>query len=258
MNFEVVMEMQRICTGESRELTRGQLAAEVIDLKEITKGFKPERIQRCKEYYEQMISDDTKKVYDVDTLMEETEAIKKEFDDYILSNNADDKFLVMYNKIEDLLINSPFEGLDGTPYGIAEVSIFSLMEYFAWKKLGSDHEWCRSEYRDSLVHNTEGGEPVAEHWMKFYDNLQSKYATLGDDFGTEEGLKLLVTAGSIIALAAMRDQDEYMLDMAQAGALPKAKEIVESMNHNEYSEGDSTFVDNTVALFRFVYNFIVE
>lgn len=258
MNFEVVMEMQRICTGEPRELARGQIAAETIDLDEITKGFKPERIERCKAFYEQLIGDNTTKMYDVDLLMEETEAIKKEFDDYILTNNADDKFLVMYNKIEDLLINSPFEGLDGTPYGIAEVSIFSLLEYFAWKVLGSDHEWCRSEYRDSLVHNTEGGEPVAEHWMKFYDGLQKRYQALGTDFSTEESRKLLVTAAAIIALAAMRDQDEYMLDMAQAGAMTKAKEIVESVNKDEYSEGDSTFADNTLALFRFVYDFIVE
>lgn len=258
MNFEVAMEMQRICTGETRELTRGQIAEQVIDLREITKGFKRERIERCVDFYEHLISDDTKKLYDVDALMEETEAIKKEFNDYIMTNDENDKFMVIYNKIEDLFINSPFEGLDSVAYGIAEVSTFSLMEYFAWKVMGSDHEWCRSEYRDSLVHNTEGGEPVAEHWMKFYDGLQNRYAALGDNFSDEKELKVLVMAAGIIALAAMRDQDEYMLDLAQAGAMEKAKSLLEAENSGKYEEGESDFADNAFAMCRFVTNFIAE
>ncbi len=39
MNYEVVMELQRICAGEKCELTRGQIAEETIDIKkEIAKG----------------------------------------------------------------------------------------------------------------------------------------------------------------------------------------------------------------------------
>ena len=32
MNYETVMEMQRICAGEKCELTRGQIAEETIDI----------------------------------------------------------------------------------------------------------------------------------------------------------------------------------------------------------------------------------
>lgn len=37
MNYETVMEMQRICAGEKCELTRGQIAEETIDIKKETK-----------------------------------------------------------------------------------------------------------------------------------------------------------------------------------------------------------------------------
>ena len=49
MDYEIAMEMQRICTGEKRELTRGQIAGEIIDLKSLTKGLKPETVKKCEE-----------------------------------------------------------------------------------------------------------------------------------------------------------------------------------------------------------------
>ena len=76
MDFETAMEMQRICTGEKRELTRGQIAGQVIDVRSLTRGLKAETVARCEEYYEEMKRDGTKKLYDVDSLMEETESVK--------------------------------------------------------------------------------------------------------------------------------------------------------------------------------------
>ena len=48
MNYETVMEMQRICAGEKCELTRGQIAEETIDIKKETKIFRSIRHRHAK------------------------------------------------------------------------------------------------------------------------------------------------------------------------------------------------------------------
>ena len=80
MNYETVMEMQRICAGEKCELTRGQIAEETIDIKKETKNLPIDKAQACEAFYEKMRSDASKKSYDIDSLMAEKEAIQQEFD----------------------------------------------------------------------------------------------------------------------------------------------------------------------------------
>ena len=64
MNYETVMEMQRICAGEKCELTRGQIAEETIDIKKETKNLPIDKAQACEAFYEKMRSDASKKSYD--------------------------------------------------------------------------------------------------------------------------------------------------------------------------------------------------
>ena len=52
MNYEIVMEMQRICAGEERELTRGQIAEETIDIKKEIKNLPPDKARECEIFYE--------------------------------------------------------------------------------------------------------------------------------------------------------------------------------------------------------------
>ena len=52
MNYETVMEMQRICAGEKCELTRGQIAEETIDIKKETKNLPIDKAQACEAFYE--------------------------------------------------------------------------------------------------------------------------------------------------------------------------------------------------------------
>ena len=73
MNYETVMEMQRICAGEKCELTRGQIAEETIDIKKETKNLPIDKAQACEAFYEKMRSDASKKSYDIDSLMAEKE-----------------------------------------------------------------------------------------------------------------------------------------------------------------------------------------
>ena len=99
--------------------------------------------------------------------MEETEAIKAEFDDFMKSHKADDIFTRLYDEVGDFFQVPPFEGLDNIEYGVHEVSVFSILAYFTQKTLpGHDHEVCRAEYRDSISGRT--FEEVADKWIGVY------------------------------------------------------------------------------------------
>ena len=257
MDYEIAMEMQRICTGEKRELTRGQIAGEIIDLKSLTKGLKPETVKKCEEYYENMIGSGERKLYDVDMLMEETESIKADFDSFMKNHKADDAFKRLYDDIGDFFQIPPFEGLDNIEYGVHEVCVFSILEYFTWKTLSNhDHETCRAEYRESIAERT--FEEVADKWIAVCDDLQRRYQKIDGDVKDQYGLKLKLAGCCVIAITAIRDQDSFVLDMAQTGASERAKDIVDARENETYKEGESILNDNVVKLFDFVYSQIRE
>ncbi|MFQ8602576.1 MAG: hypothetical protein ACLSAO_05740 [Anaerovoracaceae bacterium] len=252
MNYEVAMEMQRICTGESRELSRGQIAEEILDIKSITKDFNQEKTDKCTGFYNELIRDDTKKSYDVDSLMEETESIKKQMDDFISANIDSDIFRKIYDDIGEFFMNPPFEGLDNIEYGVNEVCVFSIMEYFLWKTSEKyDHERVRREYKESIAKRTY--DEVAEHWIGVYDDLQERYDNIGVEFDGEFALHEKLAGCCIVAIAAIRDQDKFALDMAQAGAEAKGSQIIKDYLEDKYEEGESSFTDNVINLFDFVY-----
>lgn len=251
MNLQIAMEMQRICTGESRELTKGEIVSGIIDLEELTAGFKPETVEKCTAFYNEMVNDNEKKVYNADTLFDEIQTIKSEFKKF-MRTDKDAAFRRFYDDVGEFLMIPRFEGLDDIAYGIHEVCVFSILEYFAWKLIeGYDHDKCHKEYRDNIAERTH--EEVADHWMKVYDDLQERYDRFNFNLDDEYELKCKITACSIMAITAIRDQDDFALDMAQGSAEKKAKEIVDSRMNNTYEEGDSTFVDNAVKMYDFVY-----
>lgn len=252
MDYQVAAEMQAICTGERRSLTRGQIASEVIDLKKATKGFKPEMVEKCTEFYNRLISDNETKLYDVDMLMDESEAVKSEFERFIRDNRGNDMFRALYDDIGEFFKVPPFEGLDNVEYGVHEVCVFSVLEYFAWKLMqGYDHEGCRAEYRDSIADRTY--DEVADKWIKVYDDLQRRYEEFVYDMEEDISLRKKLTCCCIVAVAAIRDQDQFSLDMVQSGAEKKAEKIVASRIDDTYREGESDFTDNVVRLFDFVF-----
>ncbi len=256
MDFAVAMEMQKICTGDMRELTRGQIAGEVIEFDRLTKGFKSDRIERCKAFYNEMLNDNTKKLYDVDMLMEETEAIKKEFSTFLNKYDESDMFRRMYNDIEDFFIAPPFEGLDTIEYGVNEVCVFSILEYFASKELGFDHQQCRGEYRESIASRTY--EEVADHWIKVFDDLQNRYSALCNEITGSDALQKQIMMSGIVAVSAIKDQDSFGLDMVQAGAQAKGLEIYEAYSNGTYEADESVLTDNVIKLFEFVNGQINE
>ena len=257
MNFEVALAMQRVATGETVELTKGQIAEQAIDLNIMLSKFSAEKAARCKAFYDEMIKNEEKTEYDVDTLTAEIDAQRKAFMNFVYNEDSSDQFVKMIDAIEELLINSPFEGLDTIAYGIAEVCIFSELEFFTWKKLGLDHEIHRSQYRQNLVNCTEG-EAVADFWMKLYDDLQVMYGGIVGNIEDTEDFRRAILACSLISLAAIKDQDREILELRAAKAMEKAQEILDELNADDYDEGLSDITDNAVAMLRFVYGYFVE
>ena len=145
--------------GDKRELTRGQIAGEVIDFDKLMKGLKPETVEKCRAYFDEMIKNDEKKLYDVDLLMEETESVKAEFEKFMKSNKADDIFKRLYDDIEEFFQVPPFEGvltISSTAYTKCAAQISRLEHVYtgndaAWKH---DDKVCRDEYRDSIAART--------------------------------------------------------------------------------------------------------
>jgi len=251
MDFETAMEMQKICTGESRELERGKIAEEVLDFNKLTKGFNQERRNKCETFYQEMISDETKKLYDAEMLVEETENIKARFDEFLKSTAGDDMCRTLFEKISEFFMVPPFEGLDGVEYGVNEVCVFSVLEYFLWKGSNQyDHQQCRRDYRDSIAERTY--EEVGDHWIGVYDDLQKRYDCIGKDFRGENALYEKLAGCCIIAISAIKDQDGFALDMVQAGAEEKGRIIATSYLDETYEEGESSFTDNVIRLFEFV------
>lgn len=255
IDFETAMAMQRICTGESIELTRGQIVGEVLDIEGLVKGFKAEKAEACREFYNNMVKDDKKKTYDIDMLLEETDAIKKEFNDFLEANKDNGSFHEIFEAISDFFMVPPFEGLDSIEYGVNEVCVFSALEYFIWKTLDEhDHEKIRKEYRDNIAERTY--EEVGNHWIGVYDDLQKRYAALESSFSGERAFEQKIAACSIVAISAIKDQDAFTLDMAQAGAVSKGKEIADAYLDETYKEDESSFTDNVVKLYEFIWRYI--
>lgn len=255
INYEIAMEMQKICTGESRELTRGQIASEVIDIEKEVKCFNKEKEKNCREFYEKLVADSSKKVYDVEMLLEETDSIKEEFSNFLKSNNDEDSFQKAFDSISDFFMTPPFEGLDSVEYGVNEVCVFSILEYFIMKTAEKhNHEKMRSDYRQSIADRTYV--EVADHWIEVYDNLQKRYDKIVENFCGDRAEDYKLAACAIVAIAAIRDQDEFALDMAQSSAQQKGKDIIDEYLEGDYKDGESTFTDNVIKLYEFIKGYL--
>lgn len=257
MNFEIAMAIQKACTGEQVELRKGLIAEHAVELDKWVDGMSTEKAERCTAFYNEMVNDETLDVYDADKLMDEIRAQEKKFKNFVFKEDKEDQFLRMQDATEELLMNSPFIGMDSIAYGIAEMAIISQLEFFTWKKLGLDHDLHRNQYYNALVNSTEG-EAVADYWIKVYDNLQKRYETFGTDFEDDRKFQVSILACALVALAAMRDHDEYALDFAAGRAVSKAEEIMTELEENDYDEGLSDTVDNAVAMHRFIYTYFIE
>lgn len=278
IDYETGIMMQRICTGEELELTRGQIAAAVVDIDKITHGMDDESAVACRDFYEKLTGDDTRRQYDAELLMTETESIKKEMDDFV-KGTIDGSLDEMLDAMDDFFMNVPFEGLDGIEYGVNEVCVFSVLEYFKWKTCeGHDHEKSRKAYRDNIAKRT--FEEVGDHWIGVYDKLQKRYDDVcaaleetatsdapsapnaSNAAGASPGaaaagldrktLREEMAACCIISVAAIRDQDGDTLDILMEAAPLKGRKIVREYDMGTYEEGESTLNDNALRLLDFI------
>lgn len=204
IDYEIISKISRIATGGEYELSRGSVAEQMIDIDDYTKFMIKDKADRAKKFYEELIKDDTKILYDLDKLDADIADMKKSIDAYLEGDEGETVFERMYDSIERLFVSPPFEGLDDIPYGIGEMCVFSVLEYFTVKKYGYDHEDLRKKYKDSIASRTEAGS--SDYWINVYDMLQKRY----------EGLTL--DQCSQMAVAAMRVQNEEYFDAIRKNA----------------------------------------
>ena len=199
IDFETVQKINDVATGGKEILTRGQVASVLVDMDDFTKHMVEDRAERAREVYEKILTDDTSKEYDINLLDEERESIINEIRESI--SNDTTTFEKLFSSIEGFFISPPFEGMDDVPYGICEVAVFSVLEYFA----GDDHEVLKEKYRENLTRRL--GKPNADYWIDIYSSLQKRY----------EGLEL--NSCSQIAISATMHQSEKYFDDLRKTAL---------------------------------------
>jgi hypothetical protein len=97
---------------------------------------------------------------------------------------------------------------------------------------------------------------------KRIEELESKpikrYDTFVTDLTDDRNFKVSIIACALVALAAMKDHDEYSLDFASGRAVSKAEEILTELENDDYDEGLSDIVDNAVDMYNFVYTYFIE
>lgn len=269
MNYEAAIKMQKICTGEKEELTIGEITEEVIDIDKLISGMDDENKEKCRKFYDSLTNDKSKKMYDATSLIEETDEIKRKMDDFVIVNVKNDILGRIFGEMDEFFMNTPFEGLDNIEYGVNEVCVFALIEYFIWKTdKDHDHGKCRRRYRNDIANRTY--EEVADHWIGVYDDLQKRYDELlqkmqdiykDDKMGESvlsqtSSIKEMIAGCSLITIAAIRDQDAFSLDMVQEGAGKKGCVIARECENGSYEAGESVFTDNAVRLYRFICGFL--
>lgn len=199
IDYEVISKVNDIATGGKQVLTRGQVAAQTVDISKFVGNMVEDRAERAIAYYNSILDDKTEKEYDLDSLEEERSRIISAIEEHIKEDTT--TFEKLFAAIERFFISPPFEGMDAIPYGVCEVCVFSVVEYFA----GDDHEELRSKYLDNLTRRI--GPENGKYWMDIFNGLQARY----------EGLELKMCCQ--IAISAMLHQSEKYFDELRQTAL---------------------------------------
>lgn len=204
IDYEVIMKINQIVTGDELELERGAVAEQMIDIDAYTKNMISDKADRAKEYYAALTEDKTVVKYSLESLNADIESMKKSIDDYLAGTAGESAFEKMYGAMERMFVSSPFEGMDDVPYGIGELCVFAVLEYFAVKEKGLDHEDLRRKYKESVAGRTESGS--ADYWIGIFDSLQKRFDSLS------------LEQCSQMAVAAMRVQNEEYFDAIRKNA----------------------------------------
>lgn len=204
IDYDVIMKINRIATGDELELERGAVCEQMIDIEAYTRNMIDVRADRAKAFYRTLTEDRTVVKYSLDSLNDEIETMKKQIEEHLAGDEGETAFEKMYSAIEKLFVSPPFEGLDSVPYGICELCVFSVLEYFAVREKNYDHEDIRSKYKASIAGRTEKGS--ADYWIGIFDMLQERFDSLS------------INQCSQMAVAAMRAQNEEYFDAIRKNA----------------------------------------
>lgn len=249
---EAVRKLQGIVVSGPDMMSRAEVILALIDGPGEMKDLSEEKLAKYTELYDEYMAMDEEIEMSAEMAYDISEEAKARFKEIVKEiNNEDDLYRRLYDEVQEFLFNPPFEGLDDQPYGLVEIAVFTLLEYFARREIDFDHDQYMENYRRSIADRTYE-ENANVHMKKNILPLQAAFdkglAKLGEGEDPDVGLGLCC----ILALTNVKTPE--MVPMIVDGSVDTARQIVSDFKEDFYVEGESDLADNVVKLMIFIRN----
>lgn len=247
---EAVRKLQGIVVSGPDQMSKAEVILALIDSPEEVKDLTEEKMAKYKALYDEYMAMDEPIEMSAEMAYDITEEAKAKFKEIVKEiDNEDDLYKRLYDEVQEFLFNPPFEGLDDQPYGLVEIAVFTLLEYFANKRMDFDHEQYMENYRKSIADRTYE-ENANVHMKKNILPLQAAFdkglSKMEEGEDPEVGLALC----SILALTNVKTPE--MVPMIVEGSIDTARQIVSDIKEDFYVEGESDLADNVNRLMIFI------
>ena len=247
---EAARRLQGIVVSGPDQMSKAEVILALIDSPEEMKDLTEEKLAKYTELYNEYMTMDETVEMSAEMAYDIVAEAKEKFKEIVREiNNEDDLYRRLFDEVQSFLFNPPFEGLDDQPYGLVEIAVFTLLEYFAHKQNGFDHDQYMENYRKSIADRTYE-ENANVHMKKNILPLQAAFdkglAQLNEGEDPDVGLALC----SILALTNVKTPD--MVPLIVAGSVDTAREIVSDIKEDFYVEGQSDLADNVNKLMIFI------
>ncbi|MBQ0078791.1 MAG: hypothetical protein KBS66_02720 [Eubacterium sp.] len=252
---EAVRKMQGILTGNEDTISKAEATLAVIELDKIIEGVSEDKAAKCKALYAAYMARDEQVAVDGDQLVDMIDVIKADFD-AILSviDSEGELFNAMLDSVQEFLFNPPFEGYDSLPYGLIEIGVWTLLDFYLCKEAGYDRADYHERYRNSVASrsNESNADYHMEHNVCKLQTVINKalIAAEADTDDTKLGIACILTLTNI--------KTPEMLEMVAMGAPVMAREIVPQIKDPDFEVGGNDMTDNVFRLYSYIRQALEE
>ena len=249
---EAVRKLQGIVVSGQDTMSTAEVVLALIDSPEEVKGLSSDKMAKYRDLWAKYMAKDEQVEMTADHAYDIIEEAKKGFEEIVKEiETEDDLYKRLFDEVQEFLFNPPFEGLDDQPYGLVEIAVFTLLEYFAHQKIDFDHEQYLENYRKSIAARTYE-ENANVHMAKNVNPLQKYF---GEGLSKlEEGEDPDVGLALCCILALTNVKTPEMVPVIVDGSIGTARQIVSDIKEDFYVEGESDLADNVNRLMIFIRN----
>lgn len=252
---QAVRKMQGILTGNEETISKAEATLAVIELDKITEDVSEEKAAKCQALYDEYLKDDEQVAVDGDQLVDMIDEIKASFDDILsVIDSEGELFNAMLESVQEFLFNPPFDGYDTLPYGLIEIGVWTLLDFYLCKEAGYDRAEYHERYRNSVADrsNESNADYHMEHNVCKLQTVINKalLAAEGADEDTKLGIACILTLTNI--------KTPEMLEMVAMGAPVMAKEIVPEIKNTDFEVGGNDMTDNVFRLYSYIKQALQE